>query len=41
MSELEAITFLNKSPNNNNEYTEDYLNRLSDMENDIKIKENI
>ena len=38
LSELEALNFLNKSPKHN-EYTEDYINRLNEMERDIKVKE--
>lgn len=38
VSELEAMSFLNKSPKNQ-EYTEDYMNRLNDLENEFKTKE--
>lgn len=32
------MSFLNKSPKNQ-EYTEDYMNRLNDLENEFKTKE--
>lgn len=38
VSELEAMSFLNKSPNNQ-DYTEDFINRINDLEHDFKVKE--
>lgn len=38
VSELEAMSFLNKSPNNQ-DYTEDFINRINDLEHDFKAKE--
>jgi hypothetical protein len=32
------MNFLNKSPKNQ-EYTEDYINRLNDLESEFKLKE--
>lgn len=32
------MSFLNKSPNNQH-YTEDFINRINDLENDFKMKE--
>lgn len=39
MSEMDAMNFLNKSPKNSKEHGEDFINRLDDMERDIKVRQ--
>lgn len=34
------MSFLNKSPNNQ-DYTEDFINRMNDIEHDFKVKEKV
>ena len=38
VTEKEAGKFLNKAPHQNIEFTEDYINRLDNLEKDIRSK---